>query len=203
MGIYKEGNKEIHLKIVYWGSENSGKTENILKLSEILKYKGEIITLSTEEGKTIYFDFFSPTVSLQNGVKVKFLLYTSSGRKNAEANRGLVIDGTDGIVFVVDSEKDRIKDNKDSFEELKTVLKKKNLENIPIIVQYNKRDLPSALPVEVLRKELELEGYEEVEAIAKDGKGVEETFKKIAKLSLKAFLKKIQLKEEDLGNCCS
>ena len=190
MGLFNKGTGEVHLKIVYWGPENSGKTENIVKLSDFLKDSGRIVTLLGEDGSTIYFDFYNPVLTLSNGLKVKYLLYASPGKKAARLARKLVLEGTDGIVFVVDSDEKRFKDNKESLHELQELLKIKGLEDVPIVFQYNKRDLQTALPVEELRRELNPQNYPEVEAKVIKSVGVLETFKEIARRSLTNFLKR-------------
>jgi signal recognition particle receptor subunit beta len=188
---------EISLKIVYWGPKESGKTENIKKLAEMFDNAGRLVTLVGEKGFTIYFDFFAPVVRLKNGYAVRYLLFASPGRKAFKLSRQLVLQGIDGIVFVVDSDKRRLEDNKESLLELKDFLKERDgtLENIPIVVQYNKRDLSDAMPVEELRKELNLDDYPHVEAETAKGKGVEKTFKLIARDSLKKFIKEAKLKD--------
>jgi signal recognition particle receptor subunit beta len=194
MGLERQthtGN-EISLKIVYWGAKDSGKTENVIRLGESFGDAGRIITLLAEDGFTVYFDFFNPIVKLKNGYEIKYLLYAAPGKEAFKLARNIVLQGSDGIVFVVDSDKDRLKDNANSFSELLKLLEEheKNYGKIPIVVQYNKRDLPSALPVKKLRSELNLKKYPSTEAVAIDGKGVIEPFNLIAKESLKVFIEK-------------
>jgi len=196
MGIGKktvDGN-EISLKIVYWGPENAGKTENIVQLSKLFKDSGRLVTLVGEDGFTVYFDFFNPVIKLKNGYIVKYLLFAAPGKEAFKLSRKLVLQGTDGIVFVVDSDKNRLEDNKKSLSELLELLEeyKKVFGEVPIVVQYNKRDLPAVLPVEDIRRELNFKKYPGVEAEAINGKGVIETFKLIAKESLKTFIAKVK-----------
>ena len=199
MGISRKtmNGSEISLKIVYCGPEQSGKTENIRKLAEMFKNVGEIVTLVGEDGSTIYFDFLVPIVKLKNGYMVKCLLFASPGKEAFKLSRKLVLQGTDGIVFVVDSDKHKLESNKKSLLELKELLKehKKTFRNIPVVVQYNKRDLPTALPIEELRKELDVGSYPYVEAETIKGNGVIETFNLIAKESLKNFIKEARLND--------
>ncbi|GAB6075208.1 GTP-binding protein [Desulfurobacterium crinifex] len=185
-----DGN-EIFLKIVYWGPEQSGKTKNIVQLSRLFTKSGRLVTLVGEDGFTVCFDFLNPVVTLKNGYKVKYLVFAAPGRDAFKLSRELVLQGTDGVVFVVDSDIKRLDDNKKSFSELLSLLEKheKIFGKVPIVVQYNKRDLPTALPVEKLRKELNLESYPEVEATAINGEGTLETFELIARESLKTFIK--------------
>ena len=193
MGIGRETDKgkEVSLKIVYWGAEEAGKTENILQLNRLLSTSGHLVTLVGEDGSTIYFDFLSPVIRLKNGCKVKYLLFASPGKEALKLARKLVIHGTDGIVFVVDSRAEKLSSNKASFSELIELLNEHRgvFGDIPIVVQYNKRDFPTALSIEELQKELGLEKYPAVEATAKDGIGVVETFHLIARESLRIFIK--------------
>jgi signal recognition particle receptor subunit beta len=199
MGIGRKTSeeREISLKIVYWGTEESGKTENIKKLAEMFDDAGRLVTLVGEDGSTIYFDFLAPVIKLKNGCTVKYLLFASPGREAFRLSRQLVIQGADGIVFVVDSDKSRLEDNRKALLELKDLLKEheKTFEKVPIVVQYNKRDLPTVVSVEELCKELNLENYPYVEAETIRGIGVFETFKLIAKESLKNFIKKAKLND--------
>jgi signal recognition particle receptor subunit beta len=134
---------------------------------------------------------------LKNGYKIKYLLYASPGKEALRLARELVISGTDGIVFVVDSDKTRLEDNIESLLELRKLLENHGIVfgDIPIVFQYNKRDLPAVLPVEELRKKLNIDNFPGIEAEAISGKGVFETFKEIAKLSLKNFIIKCNLSE--------
>ena len=184
---------EIKLRILYWGTKNSGKTENINRLNERFGTMGRKITLLGEDGFTICFEFLEPVLKIKDAYGVRYLIYSSPDEAPALAQE-LVLQGIDGIVFVVDSDKNRLSDNKKALSELLKLLKEYEENDsklqIPIVVQYNKRDLPTALPVETLKKELNLENYPYVEAEAINGKGVIETFVKIARESLKYFLKK-------------
>ncbi|GAB6075218.1 GTP-binding protein [Desulfurobacterium crinifex] len=189
--------QEIHLRIIYWGPEGAGKTTNILKLGNLLKKEGRIVTLLGEDGSTIYFEFYNPVLTLPGGLNVKYVLYASPGKDAPRLARELVLAGMNGVVFVVNSEKEALEDNKKSLHELQGLLGIGGFEDIPIVFQYNKRDLKTALPVEELRKELNFNSYPEVEAVAVKGIGVVETFKEIAKQSLKNFLKR--KKEEIKG----
>jgi len=184
---------EIKLRILYWGPKNAGKTENINRLNEHFRTLGRKVTILGKDGFTICFEFLEPVLKIKDAYNVKYLIYSSPDEAPILAQE-LVLQGTDGIVFVVDSDKNRISDNQKAFSELLTLLtehtKNGDERQIPIVVQYNKRDLPTALPVEVLKRELNLENYPYVEAEVINGKGVLETFTKIARESLKYFLKK-------------
>jgi len=199
MGIGKRTSEgsELSLKIVYWGPKGSGKTENIKKLAEMFDNAGRLVTLVGEDGSTIYFDFLAPVVKLKNGYTVKYLLFASPGRKAFKLSRQLVLQGTDGVVFVVDSDQNRLEDNKKSLLELLDLMKehKKTFGKIPIVVQYNKRDLLTTMSIEELCGELNFGNYPHVEAETIRGIGVLETFKLISRESLKNFIKKAKLND--------
>ena len=199
MGIGRKSadGREISLKIVYWGPEQAGKTENIVQLNKLLGNSGRLVTLVGEDGFTVYFDFLNPVITLKNGCKVNYLLFAAPGRDAFKLSRELVIQGTDGIVFVVDSDLNRLEDNRKSLSELLDLLSehKKNFGEIPVVVQYNKRDLPTAMSVEELRRELNLENYPYIEAETIRGVGVVETFKFISRESLKNFVRKAGLSD--------
>jgi signal recognition particle receptor subunit beta len=199
MGIGRKSadGREISLKIVYWGPEQAGKTENIVQLNKLLGNSGRLVTLVGEDGFTVYFDFLNPVITLKNGCKVNYLLFAAPGRDAFKLSRELVIQGTDGIVFVVDSDLNRLEDNRKSLSELLDLLSehKKNFGEIPVVVQYNKRDLPTAMSVEELRRELNLENYPYIEAETIRGVGVVETFELISRESLKNFVKKAGLSD--------
>ena len=191
MAIINHGKKEINLKIVYWGTGLGGKTENVIQLSKILGCPEPII-LSTEKGRTLFFDFNPIEKELPNGYKVRFSIFTTPGQVIYAGARKLLLEGIDGIVFVADSQEKRHESNIVSMEELIKELEKRgtSIEEISLVIQYNKRDLPKILPVETLRADLNPFNRPDLEAIAVKGIGVKETFNEIAKLSLKEILYK-------------
>ncbi|GAB6075445.1 GTP-binding protein [Desulfurobacterium crinifex] len=191
MAIINHGKKEINLKIVYWGTGLGGKTENVIQLSKILGCPEPII-LSTEKGRTLFFDFNPIEKELPNGHKVRFSIFTTPGQVIYAGARKLLLEGIDGIVFVADSQEKRHESNIISMEELTRELEKRgtSIEEVPLVIQYNKRDLPKILPVETLRADLNPFNRPDLEAIAVKGIGVKETFNEIAKLSLKEILYK-------------
>jgi len=191
MAIINHGKKEINLKIVYWGTGLGGKTENVIQLSKILGCPEPII-LSTEKGRTLFFDFNPIEKELPNGYKVRFSIFTTPGQVIYAGARKLLLEGIDGIVFVADSQEKRHESNIVSMEELIKELERRgtSIEEIPLVIQYNKRDLPKILPVETLRADLNPFNRPDLEAIAVKGIGVKETFNEIAKLSLKEILYK-------------
>jgi signal recognition particle receptor subunit beta len=185
--------KEINCKIVYYGPGLSGKTTNIKWIYEHIKpeNKGELITLATETERTLFFDFVPIEVSNVKGFKVRFHLYTTPGQIIYQASRKLILKGVDGIVFVADSQKDRHDANLDTLDDMIENLKEYeiNIEDLPLVFQYNKRDLPDILPVEVLRRDLNRWNRPDFEAVATKGIGVIETFKEITKQVLKKLKK--------------
>ena len=181
--------KEINCKIVYYGPGLSGKTTNIKWIYDHIKpeNKGEMITLATETERTLFFDFVPIEVSNVRGFKVRFHLYTTPGQIIYQASRKLILKGVDGIVFVADSQEERHDANLDTLDDMLENLKdyEINIEEIPLVFQYNKRDLPNVLPVEELRADLNRWGRPDFEAIATKGVGVLETFKEITRQVLK------------------
>jgi len=185
--------KEINCKIVYYGPGLSGKTTNIKWIYEHVKpeHKGEMITLATETERTLFFDFVPIEVSNVKGFKVRFHLYTTPGQIIYQASRKLILKGADGIVFVADSQKERHDANLDTLDDMIENLKDYdiNVEEIPLVFQYNKRDLPNILPVEKLRADLNKWNRPDFEAIATKGVGVLETFKEITRQVLQKLKK--------------
>ena len=185
--------KEINCKIVYYGPGLSGKTTNIKWIYDHVKpeHKGEMITLATETERTLFFDFVPIEVSNVKGFKVRFHLYTTPGQIIYQASRKLILKGVDGIVFVADSQEERHDANLDTLDDMIENLKdyEIDIEEIPLVFQYNKRDLPNILPVEKLRADLNRWNRPDFEAIATKGIGVLETFKEITRQVLKKLKK--------------
>jgi len=185
--------REINCKIVYYGPGLSGKTTNIKWIYEHVKpeNRGELVTLATETERTLFFDFVPIEVSSVRGFKVRFHLYTTPGQIIYQASRKLILKGVDGIVFVADSQEERHDANLDTLDDMIENLKDYDLkiEEIPLVIQYNKRDLPNVLPVEVLRKDLNKWNCPDFEAVAPKGIGVLETFKEITRLVIKNLKK--------------
>jgi signal recognition particle receptor subunit beta len=185
--------KEINCKIVYYGPGLSGKTANIKWIYGHVRpeSKGELVTLATETERTLFFDFVPIEVSNVRGFKVRFHLYTTPGQIIYQASRKLILKGVDGIVFVADSQEERHDANLDTLDDMIDNLKEYdiNIEEIPLVFQYNKRDLPNILPVKVLRRDLNVWNCPDFEAIAIKGIGVLETFKEITRLVIKNLKK--------------
>lgn len=177
--------KEIHCKIVYYGPSLGGKTTNIQWVYQTLAsdQKSKLVALNTEIERTLFFDFLPLEVGEIRGFQTRFHLYTVPGQVIYDASRKLILKGLDGVVFVVDSQPDRLEENIASMKNLEKNLEQQgySLKEIPLLIQYNKRDLPHSLPVAELRKHLNKYNAQEVEAVAFEGKGVLDSFKLISK----------------------
>jgi len=185
--------REINCKLVYYGPGLGGKTANLQWIYEKTgaAQKGKMISLATETDRTLFFDFLPLDLGTVRGFKTRFHLYTVPGQVFYEASRKLILKGADGVVFVADSQEERLDANFETLENLREHLKEHGLEfeTIPYVLQLNKRDLPNAMPVEELKKQLQAKGEPVLEAIAVQGVGIFETLKEVAKLVL-AELKK-------------
>jgi len=185
MSLINYSSREINLKIVYYGPGLCGKTTNIQYVYNKVapETKGKLITLATEMDRTLFFDFLPLELGTVKGFKTRFHLYTVPGQVYYDASRRLILRGVDGIVFVADSQTSRYDANIESlynlYENLETY--KLKIEEIPYIIQYNKRDMPSIIDLEDLEQELNPEGYPFFEAIAVKGDGVFDTLKAVAK----------------------
>jgi signal recognition particle receptor subunit beta len=145
--------------------------------------KGKMISLATETERTLFFDFLPLALGMVRGFKVRFHLYTVPGQVFYDASRKLILKGVDGVVFVADSQVERMEANIESLENLRTNLSEQgyNLDIIPFIIQYNKRDLPNVVPVEEMNRALNPRNVPSFETVARDGRGVFDTLKEIAK----------------------
>ena len=177
--------REINCKIVYYGAGLGGKTTNLQYIFDKTgeKQKGKMISLATETDRTLFFDFLPLDLGTVRGFKTRFHLYTVPGQVFYDASRKLILRGVDGVVFVADSQGERMDANVEALENLQENLKEHGYDfaKIPYVLQLNKRDLPSALPVEELKHELTKRKEPVFEAIAFQGKGVFETLKEIAR----------------------
>lgn len=188
MSFINYSSREINCKIVYYGPGLCGKTTNLLYIYKKTRpeAKGKMISLATETERTLFFDFLPIALGEIKGFKTRFHLYTVPGQIFYDASRKLILKGVDGIVFVVDSQVERMDANIESFENMKINLKEQgyDLEQVPYVIQYNKRDLPGVIPVAELRNILNGKGVQDFEAIATQGAGVFETLKAIVRLVL-------------------
>jgi signal recognition particle receptor subunit beta len=175
--------REISLKIVYYGPALSGKTTNLEYIHSKLKpeLRGDLISLKTREDRTIFFDFLQLEIGEIKGMKPKFHLYTVPGQAIYTASRKLVLQGADGVVFVADSQWDQLQKNTESMSSLEEHLSQLGYDpkKIPLVIQYNKRDLPNIAPVTVLQSQLGYNGIPHLESIATRGTGVFDTLKTI------------------------
>ncbi|MBU2503201.1 MAG: ADP-ribosylation factor-like protein [bacterium] len=189
MSLINYSSREINCKIVYYGPGLGGKTSNIQYVYEKLapETKGKLVTLATEMDRTLFFDFLPLELGEVKGFKTRFHLYTVPGQVYYNASRKLILRGVDGIVFVADSSEARFDANIEALYNLHENLKEYdlNLEQIPFVIQWNKRDMPDAIPVAELNEELNPEGFENFEAVAVNGVGVFDTLKCVAKLVLR------------------
>ncbi len=185
--------REINCKIVYYGPGLCGKTTNLQYIYNKTKpeLKGKMISLATETERTLFFDFLPLALGEIRGFKTRFHLYTVPGQVFYDASRKLILKGVDGVVFVGDSQVERMEANLESMDNLRENLKEQGyeLEKIPCVVQYNKRDLPNAAPIEEMRKLLNPTGLPDFEASAKTGQGVFETLKEAGKSILQELKK--------------
>jgi hypothetical protein len=185
--------REINCKLVYYGPGLGGKTANLQWIYDNTgsEKKGKMISLATETDRTLFFDFLPLDLGTVRGFKTRLHLYTVPGQVFYEASRKLIVKGADGVVFVADSQEERLDANLETLENLREHLKEHRLEfgTIPYVLQLNMRDLPNVLSKDDLARQLQVKGEPIVEAVAVKGEGVFETLREVAKLVL-AELKK-------------
>lgn len=195
MAFINYAQREITVKLVYYGPGLCGKTTNLQYIYQKSDpgSKGRMISLATETERTLYFDFLPLQLGDIRGLKTRFSLYTVPGQVFYDQSRKLILKGCDGVVFVADSQMERMDANIESLDNLKTNLKEHGFElaEMPYVIQYNKRDVPSAVTVDELRRELNEFNVPDFEAVATTGMGVFPTLKGIAKLVLKDVRKKM------------
>jgi len=178
--------REINCKLVYYGAGLGGKTTNLQVIFDNAPNKGKMISLATESDRTLFFDFLPLDLGTVRGFKTRFHLYTVPGQVFYDASRKLILRGVDGVIFVADSQEGRMDANLEGLDNLMDNLKEHGYDftKVPYVLQVNKRDLPSALPMDVLSKELVRKGEPVFEAIAYKNIGVFETLKEVARLVL-------------------
>ncbi len=188
MSFINYSSREINCKIVYYGPGLCGKTTNLQVIYKKTRpeSKGKMITLATETERTLFFDFLPLSLGDIKGFKTRFHLYTVPGQIFYDASRKLILKGVDGIVYVADSQVERMDANIESFENMKINLEEQgyDLAQVPYVVQYNKRDLPNVVPAQELNRIINIDGVPDFEAVATHGVGVFETLKAIVKLVL-------------------
>lgn len=186
MALIDVSNREIHAKIVYYGPGLSGKTTNLVNIHQRLpdEFKGQMKSIATEAERTLFFDFVPMSAVRLGGWSIRFHLYSVPGQEVYIRTRRAILGGADGIVFVADSDPDRRQANIESMAELVLHLAhfQRDPSNLPIVVQYNKGDLPGAMSRDDLEAELNADGWPSFEAIATQGNGVSETLTTISKL---------------------
>jgi hypothetical protein len=188
MSFINYSSREINCKIVYYGPGLCGKTTNLQYIYNKTNpdAKGKMISLATETERTLFFDFLPLSLGEIRGFRTRFHLYTVPGQVFYDASRKLILKGVDGVVFVADSQMERFEANIESLENLRDNLEDQgyNLDKLPYVVQYNKRDLPNASPMSELEEELNPTNVASFEAVATKGVGVFDTLKAVAKLVL-------------------
>jgi mutual gliding-motility protein MglA len=188
MSFINYSSREINCKLVYYGPGLGGKTTNLqfIYAKTSPEAKGKMISLATETERTLFFDFLPLSLGEIRGFKTRFHLYTVPGQVFYDASRKLILKGVDGVVFVADSQVERMEANIESLENLRTNLTEQgyNLDKLPFIMQYNKRDLPNIATMAELHEALNPTNVPEFEARATTGVGVFETLKAIAKAVL-------------------
>jgi hypothetical protein len=188
MATINYAHKEISCKIVYYGPGLGGKTTNLQYIHQILpgENRGELVSLATQQDRTLFFDFLPMDLGEIKGFNIKIHLYTVPGQVYYNATRKLVLRGVDGVVFVADSQRDRMDENINSLENLKDNLKEYsyNLDDIPWVIQYNKRDLDNIFPLQDMETLLNKKRMPSFESVAVTGKGVKATLKAISSMIL-------------------
>ena len=200
MALFNYATRELSAKVVYYGPGLSGKTTNIEMVHHLLKpeQKGRLISLPTETDRTLFFDFLPLELGQIKGFKVRFHLYTVPGQVFYNATRRLVLQGVDGVVFVADSQVDMMSSNVESLKNLRDNLTTygKKLEDLPFVMQYNKRDLKKITSVKEMSAELNDLNVTTYEGVAKDGIGVTETLVGISRLVFANLRKSLLLPGE-------
>jgi signal recognition particle receptor subunit beta len=195
MAIINQATKELQVKVVYYGPAMGGKTTNLVKVHENIQTaqeKGKLVSLATSSDRTLFFDFLPIEAVAIKGFKTKFQLYTVPGQVIYNTTRQLVLRGVDGIVFVSDSQYEKMQENIESFANLEDNLRtlKMNLADIPYVLQYNKRDLPNVAPVEYMEfllnnRDVQVPSFA---AVASGCEGVFESLNMITRLLLHKFI---------------
>ena len=185
MTFINYASREINCKIVYYGPGLGGKTTNLQYIydSTAPQAKGKLISLATETDRTLFFDFMPLELGTVRGFKTRFHLYTVPGQVYYDASRKLILKGVDGVVFVADSQEERMDANIEALYNLEENLQTQgyDLQQVPYVLQLNKRDLPNVISVNELSGELQRKGEPVFEAVAAQGTGVFDTLKAVAK----------------------
>jgi hypothetical protein len=196
MPLLNHQKREINFKVVYYGPAFSGKTTNLMYLHRHLspETRGELITMATQTDRTLYFDFMPLDLGEVQGWKMRLSLYTVPGQVQYDVSRKLILNGADAVVFVADSDVLRSPDNMESLQNMVENLAEHriNLDELPWVLQYNKRDLADIMPIERMQKELNARDVPALEAVASEGLGVFATLKSTSKLLLNHIAKVVK-----------
>ncbi len=195
MSLVNYATKEITCKIVYYGPGRSGKTTNLQYIYSRVPWdrKGEMVSLATEADRTLFFDFLPLDLGRISGFTTRFQLYTVPGQVYYNATRKLVLQGADGVVFVADSQRSQIEEDIESFRNLQVNLLEQGIDirEIPVVIQYNKRDLPNVLAIDLLDDELNFREVPSFAASALLGEGVFDTLRSISEGVLRKLAGKL------------
>lgn len=196
MSLVNYSSREITCKIVYYGPGRSGKTTNLQYIHGRIPdgRKGQMVSLATETDRTLFFDFLPVDLGSISGFRTRLQLYTVPGQVYYNATRKLVLRGADGVVFVADSQREQFDENVESLRNLQENLLEQgfDIRQLPLVIQYNKRDLPGVLPIEELEDALNFRGSPSFSASAVRGAGVFDTLRGISELVLKSLSQKIR-----------
>ncbi len=196
MVLFNHATREMTAKIVYYGPGLCGKTTNLMVIFDKLdpKQKGKMLSLATKTDRTLFFDLLPVDIGRVGSFNLKIQLYTVPGQVFYNETRKLVLKGADAVVFVADSQPSMVESTRESFGNLLENLEQNNIDpnDTPIVIQFNKRDIPGVLPIEQLQERLGFEGYPYTEAAAIRGEGVMETFKLISKITAKHLYSRLQ-----------
>ncbi len=200
MVLFNHATREMTAKIVYYGPGLCGKTTNLMVIFDKLdpKSKGKMLSLATKTDRTLFFDLLPVDIGKVGPFNLKIQLYTVPGQVFYNETRKLVLKGADSVVFVADSQPAMVEATRESFANLMENLRENQIDpnDTPIVIQYNKRDIPGVLPIEQLQELLGFEGYPYTEAAAIKGEGVMETFKLISKITAKHLFARLKGKSE-------
>jgi signal recognition particle receptor subunit beta len=183
--------REINCKVVYYGPGLGGKTTNLRHIYGAVPpvRRGKLVSLMTDKDRTLFFDFLPINIGEIRGFKVRFHLYTVPGQIYYRSNRKLVLRGADSVVFVADSQRERLEANMESVRDLFVNLAENEVDarELPLIFQYNKRDMPTAMSLEELERDLNPAHFPSLEAVANQGQGVLDTLRTICKLVIRTL----------------
>ena len=185
MSFINYNSKEIHCKVVYYGPSLGGKTTNLQWVyhKTTAQEQSDLIELPTDIERTMFFDFLPMNIGEIRGFQTRFHLYTVPGQVVYDASRKLILKGLDGVIFVADSQAERMEENLQALRNLEKNLEQQgyDINEVPLVIQYNKRDLPNALPIAELRKALNRYNAPDFESTARQGDGVFESLKTVSK----------------------